>query len=46
MLNNDDCKINGINNSTSNNWRSNKQSVTLRSSDVYKKSNNGSLKSS
>lgn len=46
MLSNDDYRINGINNSISNNWRSNKQNVILKSSDGCKKSSNGSLKSS
>ena len=46
ILSNDDYRINGINNSTSNSWRSNKQSVTLKSSDDCKKSSNGLLKSS
>ena len=46
ILSNDDYRINGINNNISNNWRSNKQNVILKSSDGSKKSSNGSLKSS
>lgn len=45
MLSNGDYKINGTNNNISNSWRSNKQSVNLKTSGGCKKSNNGSLKS-
>ena len=45
MLSSEDYRINGISNSISNNWPSNKQSVNLKSSDDCKKSSNGSLKS-